>query len=338
MKKIVNKKNNHGFTLIEILGVIIILSLILLLTIPKIISSVDNYDDDVNDVVLKVIESAAIRYINDNTFDFPKKEQNKYCISISELIKNEYLKGPIVYQENDITNTHSIKATYDNGFSFDLINKNECIICKGVTETTKTLGNIPNGDFEPGDEYICEVTEGIKYTFFVLNREKTKVNLIMSENMGETVAWSNLEITKGPIDALVELDENTLTWDNIDLYDHIIFDDSGDNYTLNRTNVRARLLTYEEAVNYGCVGRISESLETTNTCATWLYGNFKQPPYAYWLSSSVSGSTNYAWYITYFGDIRYTNVVGSPDGTNITSSSSYGIRPVISVSVSKIIN
>lgn len=331
-------KKNLGFTLIEVLGVIVILSLILILVLPKITNSVNNYNEKTDNLTLDMIKTIAKQYIEDNARNFPEKSLNTYCIPISDLVEEGYLKGEFEYEGLDITNSKAVKAVYNSGFEFELIDKEECVICTAVDQDSKTVGNVPEGNFEAGDEYVCEVKTDLEYRFIVLEKKDKTIDLIMNQNLGETVAWSKSTIDGGPVDALTLLESSTSDWSNINLYDYMIIDGSGSNYSLIRENVRARLLTYDEAINFGCAARISEDMTTANTCESWLYDNFGEPPYAYWLSSTVSGETKYAWYLTYFGDLRYTNVIGNASGTTIASDASYGIRPVISVPVSRISN
>ena len=46
-------KNKKGFTLVELLGVIIILSLLIVLVFPKIVNSVKNSTKDTDDTIKK---------------------------------------------------------------------------------------------------------------------------------------------------------------------------------------------------------------------------------------------------------------------------------------------
>ena len=68
-------------------------------------------------------------------------------------------------------------------------------ICKAVTNKTVTTGNVPKGKYEPGDEYICEVGPGKKYTFFILSKEENTINLIMDSNIASDGTAIKLEKT-----------------------------------------------------------------------------------------------------------------------------------------------
>lgn len=65
------KKN--GFTLIELIGSVVIISIIALIAFPAIISVLDSGNDKVNASMEQLIISAANKYVNDNVDNYPKK-------------------------------------------------------------------------------------------------------------------------------------------------------------------------------------------------------------------------------------------------------------------------
>lgn len=117
-----------GFTLIELLGVIIVLSVILTIITPKIINQIKNSNDTTTSVTKELIYNAASEYINDNKNDFKKTVNAAYCISLKELVDLNYIKGPILVDQEDITNTGTVKITYNNEYIYELSNKKECSV------------------------------------------------------------------------------------------------------------------------------------------------------------------------------------------------------------------
>ena len=85
-----------GFTLVELIGVIIILALIMLLAVPPILNSIRSTRNELSDASKKIIYTAANLYVSENLNDFPKNEGNTFCVSIDTLSKKEYLPT-IVY-------------------------------------------------------------------------------------------------------------------------------------------------------------------------------------------------------------------------------------------------
>lgn len=244
------KKN--GFTLIEMLSVVIILTLLSLLIIPNVINSIKSYQSKTDELSMAIIESGADLYIDDYKNDYPGYYGNTYCITLEKLVDLGYLKKPVKYQDEDITDLKTLKVTYDDAYEYELVDKGTCIssplICSPVDEENLTTGTSPKKDengniiFTPGDEYICEVKEEVKHRFFVLSTSGDKINLIMDRNItreGDEVSIANLGLVEwisesdyvsaggtswssatdknayGPVSALDFLYNATSSWTNV---------------------------------------------------------------------------------------------------------------------------
>lgn len=116
------KKN--GFTLVEMLSVIIIISLLALLVIPKITNSVNNYKDEIDELSLSIITSAAKLYIQDYEINI----EDNICINIDDLVNRGYLKRPVEYKKEDITDIYSLKVINDKGYEYQLIESKDCVL------------------------------------------------------------------------------------------------------------------------------------------------------------------------------------------------------------------
>lgn len=107
-----------GFTLIELMAVVVIISLVCLLTFPNIVNQIKKSKDANKDNVEKVIISAAKRYVNDNIDKY--NEEGDYCIAVQDLINNDYLKEDIVKdEENDITD-YSVSLMLSDKYVYEL--------------------------------------------------------------------------------------------------------------------------------------------------------------------------------------------------------------------------
>lgn len=107
-----------GFTLIELMAVVVIISLVCLLTFPNIVNQIKKSKDANKDNVEKVVISAAKKYVNDNIDKY--NEEGDYCISVQELIDNDYLKEDIVKdEENDITD-YSVSLMLSDKYVYEL--------------------------------------------------------------------------------------------------------------------------------------------------------------------------------------------------------------------------
>lgn len=84
----------NGFTLVEILGVVLILSLIVILAFPTIIENIRKSEDKIDTASKNLIQNAVELYIDDNKVNFSEKKE--YCINLGELFKAGYLKEPFI--------------------------------------------------------------------------------------------------------------------------------------------------------------------------------------------------------------------------------------------------
>ncbi len=117
-----------GFTLVELLAVIVILSLLMLIVFPRIINSIKNSLPKSDKLNEELVYSAANIYIQNNENYYKKKNNAVYCISLDDLVKEDLLKSPMTLSdsEEDITRTKSVQLTYKKGFIYNLINKDAC--------------------------------------------------------------------------------------------------------------------------------------------------------------------------------------------------------------------
>lgn len=120
-------KRKNGFTLAEILGVIVIIGLLLIIVAPILIGRIKNNQDLVNEAGNKIIYDAARQYVDENPNNYLLG--NKYCISIKTLVNNGKLTSPVVdLKTGKNIEDHSVLATlYMTGIKdFKIFSKNEC--------------------------------------------------------------------------------------------------------------------------------------------------------------------------------------------------------------------
>lgn len=108
---------NKGFTLVELLGVIVIISLLLILIIPGIINRISNSNDEAKDTENQLIYDAADQYIKEHPEDYPSGKSGRYCISIQSLIDDGKLSSPVidVTTGNDISDKSVMVTIYSTG-------------------------------------------------------------------------------------------------------------------------------------------------------------------------------------------------------------------------------
>lgn len=77
-----------GFTLIEILGVVIIIGLLLLIIAPPVLNQVNSHSDEVSELQSQMIKDAADLYLDSN--------QAASCITIQQLKDKGFLNANII--------------------------------------------------------------------------------------------------------------------------------------------------------------------------------------------------------------------------------------------------
>ncbi len=127
------KINNKGFTLVELLAVIVILITILLIAIPSITSSLERSKEKQNQAKYRLIESASEIYISDhkNTLG----DTGHVCLSdlkndgllIAAELKDsndDVIDGCVLF---DLTASPNVYTFYRQGSGYP----SECSICTG---------------------------------------------------------------------------------------------------------------------------------------------------------------------------------------------------------------
>lgn len=86
-------KNKKGFTLAEILGIIIIIGILLVIVAPAITSRINNLKDKSKDTGYELVYMAVSQHITENKLKYPSGK--KYCIKISDIIDEGKLTSPV---------------------------------------------------------------------------------------------------------------------------------------------------------------------------------------------------------------------------------------------------
>lgn len=108
------KKN--GFTLVELLGVIIVIVALSLVVFPLVINGFKRNKKEVSAITKRLIEDAAITYMDKNPNMYEKVEGNVYCVSLSQIVNSGNLSSPITDPStgHDIPISHKIKVIIEN--------------------------------------------------------------------------------------------------------------------------------------------------------------------------------------------------------------------------------
>lgn len=133
---ILNKKlNNKGFSLVELLAVLIILITILTIAIPSITSSVERNKENMVKKKYDLIEAAAESYVNQykNSFqDFSLFNDGSCCLDIGDIIARGLLTAAEIKDADDNTIDGYVcynKDTFEYNYSGNSTDK--CLINYG---------------------------------------------------------------------------------------------------------------------------------------------------------------------------------------------------------------
>ncbi|MGE5456398.1 MAG: prepilin-type N-terminal cleavage/methylation domain-containing protein [Ignavibacteriales bacterium] len=119
----------RGFTLVELMAVIIILSLLVILAAPPILEKLKKTEKDVDAASLALIESAIDLYIDDNDDTYPNINGSTYCITFQQLVNDGKLKPPVLNaktgEEIDLNTLIEVKIINNN---LNVSINNDCIL------------------------------------------------------------------------------------------------------------------------------------------------------------------------------------------------------------------
>ena len=326
------KEKNKGFTLVELLAVIVILALIALIATPIILNVINDAKKQAAkdsaygymDAVEKYIVSSELedKSIQDRTYSV--EELNSMGVSV---------KGSTPDNGNIEIKNSSVKS-YDIGIDGYEVNNGEV---KKVS-TTKSFKNGTAVYYNPETENKCSKEEAkstigtksgcMKWYVFNDKEGNATVNVILDHNTTARVAWNSTGNNSEMKEVADALKKDTRTWKNTTrlitanevakITGNTGFDANKENqdwFCLDTnqpdttsycakaqgTSEYAWLFDYTyECTNYGC---------NTSDLSTW----------GYWTSTS-------SWHVSRFGHLSNTNA-------NYADS---GVRPVITISKANI--
>ncbi len=108
------KKN--GFTLVELLGVVIIIAVLSLVVFPLVMNGFKKNRTEISGVTKKLIEDATIMYMDGKPNLYEKVDGNIYCISLSEIVSSGNLSNPLndPATGKEVLMSDKVKVTIEN--------------------------------------------------------------------------------------------------------------------------------------------------------------------------------------------------------------------------------
>ena len=181
-----------GFTLLEMLAVIVVISILSLIMLPDIAGQFADKKEEISKVSQQIILSAAELYANEtgNTYQ---------TITINDLVEAGKLEQPIIDQktrkEIPLTKQISIDAS-----------GNACIVGIDGCDKIKHYKEYENGEivyYNPETKKKCEKANSttgtksgcMKWYVFNDDGENAAVNVILDHNTTTNVAWRSTKTT-----------------------------------------------------------------------------------------------------------------------------------------------
>lgn len=84
-----------GFTLIEMIAVVLIMALLTLIVLPTIVNQIQSQKENISDASLKLITSATELYLEERENEYIMMPGATYCISLETLVNDGKLKKPL---------------------------------------------------------------------------------------------------------------------------------------------------------------------------------------------------------------------------------------------------
>lgn len=349
-----------GFTLVELLGVILILALLALLITPVVTGIIRSSRTKSNDAQKQLIIDAAKLWVTDNDTKLSSTTGSEYTLYVDDIQRGGYLSDTQIVnieKEVSIANACVIITTNTKKYDYELV-ENCGINYASVTPVY----------FNPETNKKCDSTSAVSTTntktgcmkWYIIGNSGDNINVILDHNTTALVAYNSNNVNTTANEIKTSLANDIKTWDgNVSSTARLITADEVASLTANNAFnsstttantyyfcTNTSLAEYSTESWYSNIGNtLPDDLKAKNAkysflfdytyncsgfgCTTednngYTYGSGSNTSVirGYWTSSVVAGSTTALWRVTRVGGL-VTN--------NANNSSTNGVRPVITI-------
>ena len=336
-------KQRSGFTLVELLAVIVILAVIAVIATPAVLNIIEDSKRSAAEASARNIVSAAKSYYMQNLMDNKPNSNVDLSTNTLKYDGEQAKKGLLTYDTNGnvsgkmYISGYCVEIQNDGSITSTKTNESECSI--DIPEVT-TYANGTVVYYNPETNTKCTSAEAVSTTgtktgcmrWYTFNDEgNDRVNLLLDHNTTATVAWASSGSTdNGPQEVLAQLESDTASWNksiNARLIEASEVAKITNNTAWTAGGSSYYLDTNSNSPYIGPAGTNKYAWLFDNTRNCTQYGcNVADPStYAYWTNTANSGDSNYAWFV--FND-------GSLYNFSLTNAVDLGVRPVITISKS----
>ena len=123
--------NKKGFTLVELISVIVILGILALIVFPNVLSTLNNGKKNMKEDNQTLIISGAKNYVADHPNNFKSIDGKVYCLSLGTLYNSGYINTVVGLDiDDDVTQINDVvKMQYsatDSKFIYSYVAKVNC--------------------------------------------------------------------------------------------------------------------------------------------------------------------------------------------------------------------
>lgn len=122
--------NKKGFSLLEMLAVIVAITIITLLVVPNILNMVNNKRSDISDTAKQMVYDATELYVKENSSSYPTTANAVYCIKLETLVNNGKLTAPVkdLKKDKEIPLNYYVKTTINghSQYEYELVDNTHC--------------------------------------------------------------------------------------------------------------------------------------------------------------------------------------------------------------------
>ena len=319
---------NKGFTLVELLAVIVILAIIALIATPIILNVI-------NDAKKQAAKDSAHGYVD---------AVDKYIVS-SELEDESIPDG--IYKVEDLNKKISVKGSIPDRGSIEIENgsvKSYELEIDGYLVSNGEVGKVSitkkfeNGTvvyYNPVSGEKCKSSEEGCMKWYVFNDEEgnATVNVILDHNTTAKVVWNSTGNNSEMKEVKRKLEEDTKDWKNtarLITANEVAKITGNTGFDANKENQSWFFLdsnNQTQIANSTNKSKYAWLFDYTNECTNYGCNKPDSSNWGYWTSTSYKGSSTKAWPV-------YRD--GSLSSDYYVTSSDHGIRPVITISKSNV--
>lgn len=175
---------NKGFTLVEVLGVMIILTFLTFVISEIIINNINDTNIKLDKLTEDIILSSARDYVSKNPNNFARINGKSYCINYSTLVETGFINNEMLPSTTDlnIIENKQIKILY-NGNLFEYSIPNECVndvILPTISISENGSGKIFNANLSiiitTFDNSGSGLSSDNKYQYYVSTSQTETIN------------------------------------------------------------------------------------------------------------------------------------------------------------------